>query len=95
MSNYHLILENYVDENNVAVNINEYIQNGIVQKTGTVYAQVRAMGTGLFPNNNDRAITIDKIQLNFEASYTLSFDLNGATGIPPVSLLIGSIGIAV
>ena len=94
----HLILENYVDENYNTVNIEDYISNGIVQKAGTVFAQVRATGTGLFPNNSDHAITVDKIEMNFETTnYNLSFDLNGALGtVPPTQLLIeGGTGTAV
>lgn len=83
-----LTLVNYVDENNQPVNINDYFENGKVIKTGKVYAQVRATGTGLFPNNSDRAITSEKVELNFvetQTTYTLSFDLNGASGNAPSS----------
>lgn len=94
-SSHNFILENYVDENNQPVNMDDYIKNGIVQKTGSVYAQVRATGTGLFPNNSDNAITDGQIQLNFEATlYDLSFDLNGALGTVPTtqSLVEGETG---
>ena len=94
---HDFILENYVDENNEVVNINDYIQNGKIIKTGKVYAQVRAIGTGLFPNNSDQRITINKIQLQFESLYNLSFNLNGGMGFPPENQSIpeGTTGTAV
>lgn len=81
-----LILTNYVDENNQPVNISDYIKNGIVIKNGKLFAQVRATGIGLFPNNSDHAITSKRIELQFTippSQYTLSFNLNGAEGITP------------
>ena len=58
------------------------MKNGIVVKNGSLFANVRAAGTGLFPNNSNHAVTVDRIQLNFAVTYyNLSFDLNGATGI--------------
>lgn len=92
---HHLILQNYCDENNNPVDISEYIQNGIVLKSGTLYAQIRATGTGLFPNNSDHAITVDGIRLDMEVTYyKLSFDLNGTTGTIPAtqSLIEGTTG---
>ncbi len=80
-------LENYIDTNNLPVPLTDYLSNGVVQKEGSIYAQVRSTGTGLFPNNSDHAITTDFIQLNFTLSltYQLQFDLNGGTGSVPVS----------
>lgn len=60
-----LRLENYVDENGIAANIDEYVSNGKIIKDGTLFAQVRATGEGIFPNNSQNAITTDSIQLNF------------------------------
>lgn len=72
---------NFKDENNNAIDFNDYIQNGVVQKNGKVFAQVRATGTGLFPNNSDHALTSEFVELNFQMThYNLTFDLNGATG---------------
>lgn len=100
LSAHELILENYVDENDNPVDINDYIQNGNVIKLGTVFVQVRATGTGLFPNNSDHAITMDRIQLDFGEpiiSYSLSFDLNGGEGVAPKTqaLAEGEMGVAV
>ena len=62
--------------------ISDYIQNGIVIKSGTVHAQVRAAGYGLFPNTSEVALTRESITLIFETTdYDLSFNLNGATGV--------------
>lgn len=82
---HELIVENYVDENNNPVNIGDYLQNGKVVKEGKVFAQVRATGVGLFPNNSDHAVTLEKIQFNFERTYfNLFFDLNGGISETPV-----------
>lgn len=93
---HKFILDNYVDLNNTPIDINEYITNGVVQKTGTVFAHIRATGTGLFPNNSDNAVTTGTIQLNFISThYNLSFDLNGGEGtIPNQSLLEGAKAVA-
>ena len=83
------------DENNQPVNLDDYIQNGIVIKKGIVTAQIRAIGIGIFPNNSENAITTERIQLNFETTfYNLSFDLNGGTGTVPESqsLIEGTVG---
>lgn len=82
-SNHTLVLENYVDENNIPVDLDTYLKDNVVLKTGKVYAQIRATGLGLFPNNSPNALTADKIELDFQLletlTYKLSFDLNGAT----------------
>lgn len=62
---HQLIMDNYVDENGQPVSINDYIENGEVINSGKVFAKVRAIGTGLFPNTSDRAATFDLIELNF------------------------------
>ena len=95
---HDFILENYRDENMLPVLLTDYIENGIVQKSGKVYAQVRATGTGLFPNTSDHAVTTDFIELRFEATYyNLSFDLNGKTGTTPATQILreGQFGTAV
>lgn len=88
-SGHQYILEGYLDENNQPIVITDYIQNGIVIKTGKVSVQVRATGTGLFANNSDHAITTGRIELNFEIpavnEYQLSFNLNGGSGSAPTS----------
>ena len=93
-----LILENYVDENNNVIDINDYIQSGRIVKSGKVYAQVREVGAGLFPNNSDHALTTETIELNFDlVLYDLTFDLNGGAGtIPPTQQLAeGDTGVPV
>lgn len=95
---HNLIFENYVDENGNQVSLSDFIKNGIVQKSGKVYVQVRATGVGLFPNNSEHAVTVDYIELNFETiEYLLSFNLNGGTGTAPEnqSLIEGTKGTAV
>ncbi len=84
---HSLQLENYIDANEFPILLTDYLSNGVVQKEGVIYAQVRSTGTGLFPNNSDHAVTTDFIQLNFTLSltYQLQFDLNGGTGLVPVS----------
>ncbi|MBP2099770.1 InlB B-repeat-containing protein [Enterococcus rivorum] len=78
--------ENYLDESMQAVDINDYLQNGVVKKSGVVYAQVRVTGEGLFPNSSDNALTTESVQLNFETNqFGLSFDLNGGSGIVPAT----------
>lgn len=87
-SEHSLALDNYVDENNTPVNLDDYLENGIVLKSGKVYAQIRATGSGFFPNTSENALTTDKVELTFETQmikYELSFDLNGASGSAPVS----------
>lgn len=64
-SGHQFILDNYVDELGNPADINDYIQNGKVIKEGKLFVQVRATGTGLFPNNSDHAITVDQIELDF------------------------------
>ncbi|WP_171014954.1 InlB B-repeat-containing protein [Culicoidibacter larvae] len=98
-SGHTFILTDYVDENNNPVDIDDYIQNGAVVKEGNVFAKIRATDTGLFPNNSNHAVTLDSVQLNFVFNqYTLSFDLNGASGVAPVTqrnLLAGNKATAV
>lgn len=91
LSSAHIyMLENYVDENMEPVNIDDYFfSNGAVRKSGKVYAQVRATGTGVFPNTSDNALTDDYIELNFEVIlYNLSFDLNGGGSSTPASQIL-------
>lgn len=93
-----LILEDYIDGNGNPVALTDYIENGIVKKNGTIYPTVRATGTGLFPNNSEHAVTVDRIALVFQATYyELSFDLNGGEGTAPETqtLLEGQVGIPV
>lgn len=95
---HDFILENFTDENNDPVSLEAYLKNGIVQKPGKVFAQIRATGTGLFPNTSDNAITADKIELQFEITeYELAFNLNGGTGTTPAKqmLIEGATGVAV
>ena len=89
---------NFILENNNVVDITDYVKNGVIQKSEKLFAQVRAIGTGLFPNNSDHGITSESIELNFNAvEYVLSFDLNGGTGIAPDTqeIVEGGTGIAV
>ncbi|MBP2100557.1 InlB B-repeat-containing protein [Enterococcus rivorum] len=85
---HQMILVNYVDANNNSVDITEYIQSGKIIKSGTIFAQVRATGTGIFPNSSDNAVTTDKVQLNMEKDeviyHKLFFDLNGGIGSAPL-----------
>lgn len=95
---HNFITDGYIDENGVAIDINNYIRDGVVKKSGTVFAQVRLAGEGLFPNNSDEAVTTNRIQLNFVRNdKVLSFDLNGVDGIIPgiQNLMEGEVGTAV
>lgn len=85
--NHTLELENYKDSEGNTVSLDTYLKNGIVQKTGTVYAQVRAAGTGFYPNAlNGNTLTHETLTLNFEITeYPLTFDLNGGPGVVPTS----------
>ncbi|AMP21317.1 hypothetical protein AZF37_09315 [endosymbiont 'TC1' of Trimyema compressum] len=89
-STLNLVLTNYIDTNSQPVDINNYVQGGNIIQSGTVYAQVRVAGTGLYPNNSDHAITTAKVQLNFNAqtAFNLSFNLNGGTGTSPANQVI-------
>lgn len=85
-----LKIDKYTDDTGTEVDLSTYIVNGIVQKNGPVYAQVRAEGTGLYPNNSDNALTANKLQFNFtRIEFDLSFDLNGVEAtIIPVQKLV-------
>lgn len=94
-SGHNYIFDSYVDSTGAAVDINDYIINGIVQQDATLFAHVRATGTGLFPNNSENALTAETIELNLIATpYQLSFDVNGGLGISPAnqSLVEGQTG---
>ncbi|MDF9867442.1 putative repeat protein (TIGR02543 family) [Bacilli bacterium PM5-3] len=88
VSQYHSYkLDKYVDENNNPIDINGYFgSNNQAIKDEKIYAQVRAIGTGVFPNNSDNALSIKKVELNISAIYyKLSFDLNGGIGSKPAA----------
>lgn len=97
-SSHSYELEGFVDSNGDPVNLASYLNNGQVIKEGTLFAQVRATGQGVFPDTSDRALTAQRIQLNFEFTYyNLTFDLNGGEGTVPASqsLVVGDTGIKV
>ncbi|AMP19950.1 hypothetical protein AZF37_01020 [endosymbiont 'TC1' of Trimyema compressum] len=81
--NLELELVNYKNMNNNVVNISDYIQNGLVKKSGTIYAQVqiKPANNGLFPSTNNHLVTNEKIQLNFKKSYSVNFGSNGGEGL--------------
>ncbi|MEG2641906.1 MAG: InlB B-repeat-containing protein, partial [Eubacterium sp.] len=55
--------------------------DGNAMKDGTVSAAIRAMGSGLFENNSDRAVTTEPITLTIQSLYhPVKFDPNG-TGV--------------
>lgn len=86
----NLSLEKYTDDTGAEVDLSTYIVNGIVQKNGPVYGQIRAESTGLFENNSNNSLTENKLQFNFRRiEFDLSFDLNGvdATAIPVQKLI--------
>ena len=91
------ILEDYVNENMEPENIEDYLQDGVVVKEGILFAKVRSISTGIFMNMSNYAVTVDRIQVNFEKlpipSYVVSFDLNGGDSeIPPsVSVMVGTL----
>lgn len=86
---HNLILSNYTNEDLQQVNIEDYIKNGNVIKSGSVFANIRSTGEGLFPNNSDNAQTDRSIRLDFEMpKYNLTFDENGAVvTVPPIQNL--------
>ena len=80
-------LVNYTDESNNPVNIDDYIQNGVVIKEGAVYANITVVTTdGVFPADSIFPTTTEKVKLNFifqEPTFSLNFDLRGGDGPVP------------
>ncbi|MGY3779725.1 leucine-rich repeat domain-containing protein, partial [Isobaculum melis] len=62
---HHYFLEEYSDNQGNPINLEDYVKDGKMLKTGSIYAKIRAGGTGVFPNNSDRAITNDTIEIEF------------------------------
>ncbi|MFV0498495.1 MAG: InlB B-repeat-containing protein [Bacilli bacterium] len=66
LNNYEYTLESITDEDGNIVEIDSYFDtSGSVIKEGTVFAKVRANGTGLFENSSENAITTDKVKMQF------------------------------
>lgn len=98
-SSHVFILEDFVDENGDPVDYNTYFTDGKANTQATIFAKVRATGSGLFPNNSERALTTNRIQINLEIPvfYTLSFDLNGgeSSAIADQTLAAGDVASAI
>ncbi|MGY3779718.1 leucine-rich repeat domain-containing protein [Isobaculum melis] len=62
---HHYLLDEYSDKQGNPINIEDYVKDGKILKTGTIHAKIRAGGTGLFPNNSNNAITDDTIEIEF------------------------------
>lgn len=74
---HNLELENIVDENNNPVDLNQFYTDGVVTKEGSIYAQIRATGKGIYLNTSENALTTNKIRIDFKIKrYSLQFNLN-------------------
>ena len=84
--NPNLEMDNLRDDNNQPTTLDTYFNNGKVVKEGTFSFQIRAMGSGVF-TNNENAVTVDSVQINFQLP-RLSFNLNGGEGTVPATQFI-------
>lgn len=83
---HKFILDNIHNDAKKPIDLSEFIENGIVKKAGSLYAQIRATGNGLFPNNSENAITSESVELKFQPTfYNLGFNLNGGQGNTPTT----------
>lgn len=94
---HQFIFEAYYDINrNIAV-LSDYFENNQIKKSGKLYTKARAIGTGLFPNTSDHALTTTPVELIFLGTYDMTFSLNGGSGTAPAkqSIKEGETGTAV
>lgn len=78
----------FTNQSGNPVALEDYLLDGEVIQSGTIYANVRLQGVdGLLEPTSDFPSTLERIQFNFifqAKTYDLTFDLNGGEGIPPL-----------
>lgn len=57
------LLDGYTNDQGEAIDIEDYVKNGQIIKSGVIHGKVRAAGSGVFPNNSDNALTDDSIKI--------------------------------